>query len=201
MATLPSEFRADLVLVAAALRGASPAIEQLVLRLRCVPRILGAWNQRLGRPLDEHDLADLAQDVTVIILQKLDDYAGRAPFEAWIYRICRLELMNGVRRKRRARTRNGAQVEDLAELIAGEDGSAATAGSDAELLHAALERVGGVEAETIRIKHFEGLTFEEIGARLAIPANTAKTRYYRGMVKLEKALRSSKTSAGMGEPE
>ena len=63
--------------------------------------------------------------------------------------------------------------------------------------HGALERLGGVEAETIRIKHFEGLTFEAVGVRLGIPTNTAKTRYYRGMLRLEKLLRSA---MGRSEP-
>ncbi len=192
MTSEPSEVHADRALVDASLRGVAAAIEQLAQRLRCVPRILGAWNYRLGRPLDEHDLADLAQDVTVIILQKLDEYAGRAPFEAWAYRICRLELLNGVRRKDRSRRTSELDLKDVP--------SADDAGAnpfDPQLLHGALERLGGVEAETIRIKHFEGLTFEAVGVRLGIPTNTAKTRYYRGMLRLEKLLRSA---MGRSEP-
>ncbi|MBK8974822.1 MAG: sigma-70 family RNA polymerase sigma factor [Planctomycetes bacterium] len=179
------EVQADRALVAAALRGELPAIEELAYRLRCVPRIVSAWNVRLGRPLDAHDLEDLAQDVTVVVLRKLGDYAGRAPFEAWVCRICRLELLNGVRRKLRRRVAIDVATDEL-PAVAGPESDAAIA--DAELLHGALERVGGVEAEMIRIKHFEGLTFEEIGARLGLSANTAKTRYYRGMVRLESIL-------------
>jgi RNA polymerase sigma-70 factor (ECF subfamily) len=198
MASHAPESQPDRDLVRAALAVEIPAIEQLALRLRCIPRILGAWNQRLGRPLDEHDLADLTQDVTVIILQKLDEYAGRAPLEAWIYRICRLELMNGVRRKRRTRVRQASLTDNADEGALADVQSEAV---DVEVLHAGLERVGGVEAEAIRTKHFEGLTFEEIGERLAIPVNTAKTRYYRGMVKLEKLVRSAHGRAKSGRTE
>ena len=39
------------------------------------------------------------------------------------------------------------------------------------------------------MKHFEELTFPEIGKRIGMPANTAKTRYYRGLAKLETLMR------------
>ena len=42
----------------------------------------------------------------------------------------------------------------------------------------------------IRLKHFQELTFEEISSRLSIPANTAKTKYYRGLEKLRETLRA-----------
>ncbi len=176
----PSDPHPDWFLVQAALRGDPEAIEQLANRLRCVPRILRGSNARMGRPLDEHDLADLSQDVTVIILEKLDQYAGRAPFEAWVYRICRLELMNGIRRKGRGRASGEIDFEQIPD--APDHQAEAT---DAEVVHGLLARLGGVEAEVLRLKHFDGLTFEEIGSRLGISPNTAKTRYYRGMVRIQ----------------
>jgi DNA-directed RNA polymerase specialized sigma24 family protein len=42
----------------------------------------------------------------------------------------------------------------------------------------------------IRLKHFEGRTFREIGEVLEIPANTAKTHYYRGLEWLRRRLRT-----------
>lgn len=178
------EAHPDLDLVAASLRGESVAIDRLAYRLRCVATFLRAANARLGRPLNEHDLADLAQDVTLIILNKRHEYAGRAPLEAWIASICNLELHNGIRKKRRHASTQYLEPEDLMNLTA----TATPDPGDEERILQALARLGGVEAETIRIKHFEGLTFEEIGQRLRISPNTAKTRYYRGMLRLKELL-------------
>jgi NAD(P)-dependent dehydrogenase (short-subunit alcohol dehydrogenase family) len=47
------------------------------------------------------------------------------------------------------------------------------------------------EADVIRMKHFEDLTFEEIGTRLGNSINTVKTRYYRGISRLLDRLGSS----------
>ena len=70
-------------------------------------------------------------------------------------------------------TTNGTNTEALA---------------DRDHLAIALERVGGVEAEAVALKHYEGLTFEEMAQRLGIPASTLKTRYYKGMSRLEAIL-------------
>jgi RNA polymerase sigma factor (sigma-70 family) len=58
------------------------------------------------------------------------------------------------------------------------------------VLHEALARLDPLEADVIRMKHFEDLTFETIGARRAISVNTVKTRYYRGIRHLQDELRA-----------
>lgn len=175
---------ADLALVAAVARRDASAIEQMTRRLERVAKILGAQNARMGRPLDLHDLADLTQDVVIVVLRKLDEYGGRGPLDGWIYRICCFEFMNAVRRKQRT-PRPVADTEPLADVPAPESG-------ERERVLLAIERVGGVEAEALTLKHFEGLTFEEIAARLEVPPSTIKTRYYRGIHKLEAILRPRK---------
>lgn len=174
---------ADLALVCAVLANEESAIIEFADRLKCVPRILTAQNVRLGRPLDEHDLADLSQDIVVVILQKLHRFAGRAPVEGWIYKVCRLEFMNGVRRKRRV----PRPVHDV-EVAMQNDPGRTSALAERESIAVALARVGGVEAEAVTMKHFEGLTFEEMCTRLDLPSSTVKTRYYKGLARLEELL-------------
>lgn len=181
----PSAFdrSTELALVRGVLERKESAILEFTDRLRCVPRILSSQNARLGRPLDDHDLADLVQDTIVVILEKLGECEGRAPVEGWIYRVCCLELMNGVRRKRRGPRQLGPEEVKPAE-------SEPEPLDLREQVLGALERVGGVEAEAVTLKHFEGLTFEEISRRLQVPTSTIKTRYYKGLSRLESILGS-----------
>lgn len=172
----------DLQLVRAAQARQETAVAALAERLRCVPRILGAQNARLGRPLDEHDVADVAQDVVVVLLRKLGEYDGRVGFEGWAFRICTYELMNAIRRRRRA-----LPAIDLVEQPATDAAAAAEWQRllEREALERALDRVGSTEAEALRLKHWEGLTFEEMAARLGTSVANAKARYYRGLARLE----------------
>ena len=156
------------------------AQDQLADSMRCIPRILRALNVRMGRPLSEHDLADLGQDVSMITLRKLGEFEGRSRLEGWIFRICSLEIMNGVRRRRRR--------HEMEEPAGESDPSTGHAQPDDpwryEELYRGLERLDPTEAEVVQMKHFDDLTFDEIGVALAISPNTAKTRYYRGLEQL-----------------
>jgi RNA polymerase sigma-70 factor (ECF subfamily) len=176
----------DAELVRAVLARDSGAFERLVERMACLPRILDGLNARLGRPLSDHDLADVAQDTLVLLWRKLDAFNGSASLETWVFGIARFELMNAVRKSRRRRT-SELPEPDLHEAPDEE----ALHPLDHEFVQRELAALDGAEAVVIRMKHFDDLTFEEIGARLGYSINTVKTRYYRGISRLLDRLGSS----------
>ncbi len=175
----------DRELLERARRGEELAVEPFVRRMGCVPRILSVLNRRLGTQLDEHDLADLAQDTVVLVWRKLDAFDGSCTLETWAYGIARLEYMNALRRKLRAR-RNALEL-DVADSEA-EQPSPAADGLAREELEGWLSELDPEESAVVRKKHFEGKTFEELAEELGISPNTAKTRYYRGIRGLQRKL-------------
>ena len=175
----------DLQLVRMSLEGEDGAVGILAARLSCVPRILVALNRRMGRPLSEHDLADLSQDTLIIIWGKLGTFEGRAKLESWVYRFCFLSYMNLFRREKRHSSLTNTRLEKVIDTVAA---PVATPIRDYEILELTLDELGSPEAEVIRLKHFEEFTFKEIGETLDISANTAKTRYYRGLAWLRRRL-------------
>lgn len=164
------------------------AIEQFVDRLKSLPRILAGHNRRLGRPLDEHDLADLSQDAAVVLLQKRHLFAEGVPYEAWVYRVCAMEIRNGVRRKLR---RSRAATVLAAEVEPSGDRATGDVFVRRQLVRDMMARLEPEEAALVRMKHFEGLTFDEISGRLALASSTLKTRYYRARSRLQVLLASA----------
>lgn len=170
--------------VQAALRCDGVAADWLAARLTCIPRMVHqiagtfAW-------LRPQEREDVAQDVALVVLRRLDSYHGRAPLEAWVWRICVLTVKN------RGRQRSEFAFASL-DTIAAED----TERPDASLLanehrariRGAVDAVGGVEAEILRQKHFDGLDFETIAARTGIGIATLRTRYYRALKRLQRRL-------------
>lgn len=161
------------------------AAEELALRLACVPKLLSKAHGHLGRPLGAADLDELSQDVVVKILEKLETFEGRATLETWAYRICHLELMNRMRRQHRRGERSQTDSEDLPDPSYEPESKL---GEDYAAIQHALEDLGPPAEDIIRMKHFQDQTFGAIAAALGISANTAKTRYYRGMRWLEERL-------------
>lgn len=180
------EHARDLELARRVLANEDGAFGRFVERLGVLPRILDVLNTRLGRPLNDHDLADLAQDTLIIVWRKLPSFAGEATLETWVFGVARLELMNAVRKLRRRAA--GAEPLDAESMVAPVHDRESRL--DYDLLHGALARLDPLESDVIRLKHFDDLTFETIGARRNISVNTAKTRYYRGIRHLHEELRA-----------
>ena len=174
----------DRRLVDGALRRDPRALDLLVARLRCVPRILSTFNQRTGGWMKADDLGDLAQDVVVSLWRRLESYSGEAALETWIYGFCFRAFMNAAR-KRQGR----GEFERIDGPRVSADGLPSS--FEYEHLYQALDSLDDEEKRVIRLKHFDELTFAEIGTRLGIPLNTAKTVYYRGLRHLSEHLRRS----------
>ena len=178
---------ADLELARSALAGDPASRDALAERLRCVPRFLAVRNAALGRPLRDEDLADLAQDVLVLLWTKLPGYAGRGSLETWTYRFCVLEILNRLRSLRR-----GPRVrEALAPDAPDDDPSVeydAAAGIAEEETEALLRHLSAREAEVVRLRHFAGLEADEVAARLELSLSSVKTYYYRALEKLRPLL-------------
>src|SRR5262245_50605321 len=96
----PGDASADLALARSAAKNEQPAVDQFFARMRCVPAILAAKNRRLGSPLTDEELNDLAQDTLALLWRKLGTFAGLARLETWAFRFCVLELMNALRKKK-----------------------------------------------------------------------------------------------------
>ena len=57
-----------------------------------------------------------------------------------------------------------------------------------ELVERCLDRLGSPDADVLRLKHLQGLTFEEVADLTGDSVNTIKSRHYRGLTKLRSML-------------
>jgi RNA polymerase sigma-70 factor (ECF subfamily) len=180
---------ADAALVKAAREGDPAAVQAFNTRMRCVAAMLGALNRRFGKAVPEADLADVVQETLLKVWKKLGSFAGGARLETWVFQFCFLELKNAMRRQRRREGRE-ASLDDVAPPampVAAGGGPA----FDVERVLLLLERLDPDDAAVIRMRHFEGLEFDAIGARCGRPGNTVKTRYHRALMKLRRWLGAS----------
>ena len=160
-------------LVARCLAGDTAAFEPIVERYQ---RILFTVALRmLG---DSEQAADATQNAFVSAYRKLQTFDPRRRFFSWIYRILVNECLND-RRGRRA-------YEPLSPELA-------ASGTPADLLEAA-ERRRSVQAailalpteyrEVVIMRHFTGLSYDEIADALGLPAKTVKSRLHTARQRL-----------------
>ncbi len=130
--------------------------------------------RRLGTPPSELD--DVTQEVFSRVFGKLQRFAG-GNFEAWLHRIC-ANVVNDQHRRRRVR-------EGFRRLF-GQRPEAVDASQDAELgqreaeaaVRQILERMRPKQREVLALFELEGLSGEEIAARVGCPVATVWTRLH-----------------------
>lgn len=173
-------FSEDLGLIRRAQQGDDTAIDSLGNRLRCVPVFVAKRNAMRGNPLHSDDQEDLVQDIVAQVWRKIGLFKGEAPFEGWVYQFCLLEMKSFMRRKFQRDSRS----EQLESLDQGRGALPDSNPDRYEDLYSGLDEIDSEQSQIIQLKHFNQLTFDEISHRIGVSANTVKTRYYRGLIKL-----------------
>jgi RNA polymerase sigma factor (sigma-70 family) len=130
---------------------------------------------------------DLAQDVFVDVLTKLDQYDGRGSFAGWVRRItvtrCLMQLRSPWRRGLRLITRVGDErAPGAAEPIVPE-------GAELDLdLERALDRLGETARLVVWLHDVEGYTHAEIGTLLGGTSSLSKSQLARAHERLRELL-------------
>lgn len=179
--------RVDAAWIQRMLEGDESARRWVETRLTCVPRMARWLNDRMGRPLPPMDVQDVVQDALLVVWRKLPEFEARASIETWAYRIVRFEILNAVRRRQRRGRSQRDEDDSPLDQVAAPVNEPLDADERVRLL-ACLERLDEEKRVVIDLKHFEQLAFREIGERLGVPENTARTRYYRGLQRLRDML-------------
>jgi RNA polymerase sigma-70 factor (ECF subfamily) len=161
-------------------RGDRSAFDALVDLHRA--RVEGVARRFLG---DAHEALDVAQDVFVAAFRMLPGWRPDAQLFTWLYRTT-LNLCA-------KRLRSKGRVLSLAEPLA--EGRAAPAappdrGDLAQVIDEALESLSEKQREVFLGCHEQGLTLDEVAARLSIAPGTARSHLHRALVTLRDRLKS-----------
>jgi RNA polymerase sigma-70 factor (ECF subfamily) len=133
---------------------------------------------------NQDDADDVVQETFLRAYRQLAGFEGRCSFSSWIYRIaanCALDLM---RSRRRLET-------DLAATLPSADPSPDRMVFSDEV-RARLEQAMGLltaqERAAFVLRHYEGLSSEQLGETLGIAPGAAKQAVFRAVQKLRRAL-------------
>ena len=167
--------RTDQELVKASLEGNRTAFAELVARHQDA-----VFGLAVSMTRNREDAADMAQEAFIRAYEKLGQYNPDFSFKSWLLRICANQTKNLFRarmRRRRVEEAHGreAQITDASE-------------PDFEALEAALARLPPKLRAPLRLKHMEGLSYEEVARVLGIGVSAAKMRTLRARSQLMELL-------------
>ena len=135
---------------------------------------------------NEQDAEDVVQESFLRAYKQIHRYESRASFSTWIYRIAANYSLDLIRARKPADT-GELVLGGLRETSAGPD-RLFMSGKVQETVDHALNALSQQERTAFVLRHFEGLSIEEIGGTLGIGNNAAKHSIFRAVQKLRKAL-------------
>ena len=143
----------------------------------------------------EQDAEDVVQETFLRAFRQIRRFEARSSFTTWLYRItvnCSHDLL---RQRPRAGTRPSLDDPDLRVAAELADASAAadpmrelTSRRIDERVRAAMAGLSGQERSAFVMRHYEGLSIEEIGGVLNLKASAAKHSIFRAVQKLRRSL-------------
>jgi len=153
----------------AALAGDGVAYRKL---LAAVSDNLRVYYQRRLGPADAEDLV---QETLAAIHSRRGTYNASLPFTAWVYGIARYKIIDVYRRNKRRPT---VSIDDVHELFANDEAEAANAKRDIEKLLAMLPEK---QANLLRKVKLEGLSVEQVAARMGMSQSAVKVGVHRAL--------------------
>jgi RNA polymerase sigma-70 factor (ECF subfamily) len=137
---------------------------------------------RMMRDRDEAE--DVAQAVFVKIYEKLNTYDDQHKFFSWMYRIAVNECLNALKYKSRFDAIEGVDVAEEHD----EGADDAVVESEAKVQNG-LMALKIEQRALVVLRHMQGLSYEEIGQVLDLPAKTVKSRLFSARQALKEILK------------
>jgi RNA polymerase sigma-70 factor (ECF subfamily) len=129
---------------------------------------------------------EVTQDVFLAVWQQapsFDPSLGAA--RTWVLTLAHRRAVDAVRREQSQRDRNARSAslgyQHPFDQVAEEVLARAATASASEQVGRALGSLTPLQRKTIALAYYEGLTYPQVAARLAIPLSTAKTRIRDGL--------------------
>jgi RNA polymerase sigma-70 factor (ECF subfamily) len=143
---------------------------------------------------NEQDAEDVVQETFLRAYRQLDKYEARASFSTWLYRIASnysLDLIRMRKRHEDKRERGKAEERDILQSL-----PVNTPGPDRilyssqvqERVNEALNELSAQERTAFVLRHFEGMSIDQIGETLGTGTNATKHSIFRAVQKLRRSL-------------
>jgi len=145
---------------------------------------------------NERDAEDVVQEAFLRAYRNLDRFEQRSNFGSWVYRIAANCAYDSLRaRDRRQENALRETSDDTSDGPALELPSEAPTpdrlvfgGEVRRRVGLAMRRMSALEKSAFTLRHFEGLSIEEIGRALDLDASAAKQSVFRAVRKVREAL-------------
>ncbi len=175
----PIEQLIQRMLVVRCQMGERPALEDLFLRHN---RALGYYLQRM---LNRDDVADLQQEVWLVVMRRIGRLRSPEAFVVWLYQIARRKALTHL-----AERRTVSLDEEAATTQIADDSQPMFSPSDAAEIHEQLVHLSQKHREVLLLRFMENLSYDEMAQIIGCTAGTVRSRLHYAKAALRTRLES-----------
>jgi RNA polymerase sigma-70 factor (ECF subfamily) len=191
---------------------ASPSDAELI--ERCLRKDNAAWELVIARFrrkvfhvaykfTGKHDEAeDLSQEIFLKVFRSLDKFNRDADFGTWLSSVARNYCIDHYRASKREKEVlvEDALAYDLAPASSGNPYRALEDQDRRSLVRRGLDLLPDKLREAVVLRDLQGLSYQEMADRLALPEGTVKSRINRGREELARLLLRAQQPGRRGQP-
>ncbi len=151
---------------------------------------------------NEQDAEDVVQETFLRAYKQLSHYESRSSFSTWLYRIASNYSLDLIRMRKRhedkhdSASEDGRSVLDTVPSIGPAQDRLVFSNQVQERVDRAMKELSDLERSAFVLRHFEGLSIEDIGSMLGTSLNATKHSIFRAVQKLRKRLEPLVNTAG-----
>lgn len=155
---------------------------------------------QLSPALTAEDVEEIAQETFITVVRHLSNFRQKCQFQTWLFRMAANKTRDFIERRMAQKRGGGAVALSLdaenAETGLKLDPASGAPGPDEVLsarekfaaLHASLAELGDPCRETLELRYFGDLSYEEIAAALEMNPKTVSSRLSKCLDKLQEIL-------------
>ncbi len=143
---------------------------------------------------NEHDAEEVVQETFLRAYRRLNKFESRSSFSTWLYRIavnCSLDFSRKRRQHDEHQLAPNPELPDPVESLPASEPSADRLVMSAEVrrkVEATMNELTEKEKAAFVLRHYEGMSIEEVARAMGLRANAAKNNIFRAVQKLRRAL-------------
>jgi RNA polymerase sigma-70 factor (ECF subfamily) len=139
---------------------------------------------------ERREAEDLAQETFIRAHQKLQSYDENRPFGPWIRRVATNMCLNHLQSDRHPALPLDEEHDVRADGSGSDTAAAAEARAARASIRQAIRSLPPHYRAVIELRHFQGLTYEEIADALALPLSDVKSHLFRSRKLLAQRLKA-----------
>ncbi|MGB0942427.1 MAG: RNA polymerase sigma factor RpoE [Marinomonas sp.] len=181
----------DQELVERVQNGDKKAFDLLVLKYQY--KVMGLIGRYVS---DKHEVMDVAQESFIKAYRAIGNFRGDSAFYTWLYRIAVNTAKNYLVGRNRRPPSSDVALDDeeeytIFDALADVDTPDATLNKDRleAAIYETIEHLPEELKTAIRLREFDGLSYEDIAQIMGCPVGTVRSRIFRARDAIEKRIR------------